>query len=40
MTWQILNGSKKISVTLFEASQLIDSGVIYEKMKGGHPLIG
>ena len=32
MTWQILNGSKKISVTLFEASQLIDSGVIYEKI--------
>lgn len=32
MTWQILEGLKKITVTLFEASKLIDSGVIYEKI--------
>lgn len=32
MTWQTLEGKKKITVTLFEASLSIDSGVIYEKI--------
>lgn len=29
LTWQVLEGKKQISVTLFEAAESVDSGVIY-----------
>ncbi len=29
MTWQVLEGKRKIPVTLFEAAESVDSGVIY-----------
>lgn len=31
LTWQVLEGSSKIPVTLFEATEKIDSGVIYNQ---------
>ena len=31
LTWQILEGSSKIPITLFEAAEKIDSGVIYNQ---------
>ena len=31
VSWQVLAGSKRIPVTLFEASKKIDSGVIYDQ---------
>lgn len=31
LTWQILEGSSKIPVTLFEAAEKIDSGVVYNQ---------
>lgn len=32
LTWQVLEGKKKIPVTLIEASEKIDSGVIYDQL--------
>jgi methionyl-tRNA formyltransferase len=29
LTWQILEGNNRISVTLFEVAEKVDSGVIY-----------
>ena len=42
MTWQILEGLNKITISLFEASVSVDSGHIYEKVNielKGHELI-
>jgi methionyl-tRNA formyltransferase len=42
LTWQILKGKNKISVTLFEAVEKIDAGVIYDQVVvpfGGYELI-
>jgi methionyl-tRNA formyltransferase len=42
LTWQILEGKNSIPVTLFEASDQVDSGVIYDQMYiqfEGHELI-
>lgn len=43
MTWQILEGKNEIAVSLFEAKERVDSGLIYlqDRMKlEGHELIG
>ena len=42
LTWQILDGASRIPVTLFEATDEVDSGTIYAKRWinfGGHELI-
>ena len=42
LTWQILEGRNRIPVTLFEAAEKVDSGVIYSQewlQFGGHELI-
>ena len=33
LTWQILNGKKKIHISLIEAEEKVDSGKIYMKMR-------
>jgi methionyl-tRNA formyltransferase len=43
LTWQILEGSSEIPVTLFEAKEVVDSGEIYSQEAlnfSGHELIG
>jgi len=32
LTWQVLEGKKQIPVTLFEAAEQVDAGVIYEQV--------
>lgn len=42
MTWQILEGKSSVKITLFEAAEAVDSGVIYSRKKmqfKGHELV-
>ncbi len=42
MTWQVLEGKKRIPITLFEAAESVDSGVVYAQSSivlNGHELV-